>query len=50
MKREGKQNLRARLKAEAIENADRDVEMAAECFPLEEEDWQMFETTSRKPG
>ena len=34
---EGRQNLRARLKAEAIENAERDLAIAAEWFPLEEE-------------
>ncbi len=34
---QGKRTLRERLKLEAIENAQRDVEMAAEWFPLEEE-------------
>ena len=34
---EGKANLRARLKQEAVENAERDLAMAAEWFPLEEE-------------
>ena len=34
---QGKENLRARLKREALANAERDVSMAAEWFPLEEE-------------
>jgi CopG family transcriptional regulator/antitoxin EndoAI len=34
---EGKANLRERLKAEALANAGRDVALAAEWFPLEEE-------------
>jgi len=34
---EGKANLRARLKEEAIANADRDLAIAAEWFPLDEE-------------
>jgi CopG family transcriptional regulator/antitoxin EndoAI len=34
---EGKTNLRARLKEEAIANADRDLAIAAEWFPLEQE-------------
>jgi CopG family transcriptional regulator / antitoxin EndoAI len=33
----GKETLRERLKHEAIANAGRDVEMAAEWFPLEQE-------------
>jgi CopG family transcriptional regulator/antitoxin EndoAI len=33
---ESKANLRARLKEEAIANAERDLAMAAEWFPLEE--------------
>ena len=33
----GKQTLRQRLKREALENAARDIELAAEWFPLEEE-------------
>jgi CopG family transcriptional regulator/antitoxin EndoAI len=33
----GKETLRERLKREALANAGRDVEMAAEWFPLEEE-------------
>ena len=34
---EGKANLRASLKAEALANAERDLAMAAEWFPIEEE-------------
>jgi CopG family transcriptional regulator/antitoxin EndoAI len=34
---ESQANLRERLKAEAIENADRDLALASEWFPLEEE-------------
>jgi CopG family transcriptional regulator / antitoxin EndoAI len=34
---QGKETLRERLKREAIANAPRDIEMAAEWFPLEEE-------------
>jgi CopG family transcriptional regulator / antitoxin EndoAI len=34
---QGKQILRERLKQEAIANAGRDLEMAADWFPLEEE-------------
>ena len=33
----GKESLRERLKREALVNAERDVEMAAEWFALEEE-------------
>jgi CopG family transcriptional regulator/antitoxin EndoAI len=34
---QGKNMLRERLKREALANADRDLEMAAEWFPLDEE-------------
>lgn len=34
---QGKASLRERLKAEAIQNADRDLATVAEWFPLEEE-------------
>lgn len=40
---EGKQNLRARLKDEALANAGRDLAIAVEWFPLEEEAWQRAE-------
>ena len=45
---EGRANLRTRLKEEAIANADRDLAMAAEWFPIEEEAWRMVEPTTRK--
>ena len=45
---EGRANLRTRLKEEGIANADRDLVMAAEWFPLEEEAWETFEKSSRK--
>ncbi len=35
-----RENLRQRLKQEAVANAERDLEMAAAWFPLEEEAWQ----------
>jgi CopG family transcriptional regulator / antitoxin EndoAI len=49
---EGKRNLRARLKAEALANAGRDLAIAAEWFPLEEEAWQTFEESraGKKPA
>jgi metal-responsive CopG/Arc/MetJ family transcriptional regulator len=46
---EGKANLRERLKAEALANAERDLAIAAEWFPLEEEAARMLEP-SAKPG
>ena len=48
---EGKANLRARLKEEAITNADRDLAIAVEWFPLEEEAAQLSEAgPSQKPS
>ena len=44
---EGKANLRERLKAEALANAERDLAIAAEWFPLEEETARTFETSAR---
>ena len=41
---EGKMNLRERLKVEAIANAERDLGIAAEWFPLEEEVAQRTES------
>ncbi len=47
---EGKAHLRQRLKEEAVANAERDLAIAAEWFPLEEEAAQLAETgRSRKP-
>ncbi|MBI3679357.1 MAG: hypothetical protein HY235_03055 [Acidobacteria bacterium] len=40
------ENLRERLKQEALANAQRDLAMAEEWFPLEEEAWQL---ANRKP-
>lgn len=45
---QSKENLREQLKAGYRANAERDLAMAAEWFPLEEEAWQTFEA-SRKP-
>jgi len=44
---QGKEILRERLKREAIANADRDLEMAAEWFTLEEE---AVKLATPKPG
>jgi hypothetical protein len=44
----GKQSLREQLATGYRANAERDLGMAAEWFPLEEEAWQTFES-SRKP-
>jgi hypothetical protein len=35
------EQLRARLKQEALANAERDAQMTAEWLPLEEEAWQL---------
>jgi CopG family transcriptional regulator / antitoxin EndoAI len=45
---EGKANLRARLKEEALANAERDLAMAAEWFPLEQEVVEGWEVGRRK--
>ena len=44
---QGRQNLREQLRAGYQANAERDLAMAAEWFPVEEEAWQTFEN-SRK--
>lgn len=44
----GKQTLRERLKEEALARAQRDVEMAADWFPLEEEALELASRTPRK--
>ncbi len=48
----GKQSLREQLAAGYRANAERDLGMAAEWFPLEEEAWQTFEAsrTPKKPA
>jgi CopG family transcriptional regulator/antitoxin EndoAI len=43
-----RRHLRARLKQEALANAERDLAMAAEWFPLEEEAW--LRATTKKPS
>ena len=40
VKTRSKRNLRERLKLEALANFRRDLEIAQEWFPLEEEAWQ----------
>ena len=46
---EGRKNLRARLKEEALANAERDLAIAAEWFPLKEEAARLAESAgSRK--
>jgi CopG family transcriptional regulator / antitoxin EndoAI len=45
---QGQQNLRERLKQEALVNAARDLRMAAEWFPLEEEARQAAQARKRK--
>ena len=44
---EGRANLRERLKAEALANAERDLAIVAEWFPLEEEAARMFEPSAK---
>jgi len=48
---QGRASLRDQLKAGYRANAERDLAMAAEWFPLEEEAWQTLEAsdTSKKP-
>ena len=46
---QSRQSLRERLKQEALTNAERDLQMAAEWFPLEEEAWQVNQGRKRKP-
>jgi hypothetical protein len=41
-------NLRARLKEEALTNAERDLEIAAEWFPLEEGARRAFEASRKQ--
>jgi CopG family transcriptional regulator / antitoxin EndoAI len=47
---QGKKNLRERLKEEAIANAERDLEIAAEWFPLEEEAFEISEKAAASAG
>ena len=48
VKTQSQQNLREQLKQEALTNAERDLQMAAEWFPLEEEAWQAAQGRIRK--
>ena len=41
-------SLRERVKQEALTNADRDLQMATEWFPLEEEAWQATQGRRKK--
>ena len=41
-------SLRERFKQEALANTERDLQMAAEWFPLEEEAWQIAKGKKRK--
>jgi metal-responsive CopG/Arc/MetJ family transcriptional regulator len=48
VKTQSRQNLRDRLKQEAVTNAERDLQMAAEWFPAEEEAWQLAQGRKKK--
>ena len=48
VKTQSRQYLRERLKQEALANAQRDAQMAAEWFPLEEEAWQLAQRQPKK--
>lgn len=48
VKAQSSRNLRDRLKEEALANSQRDLEMAAEWFPLEEEAWQAVPAKKRR--
>jgi len=45
---QGKRSLRERLKAGCLANAEEDLQIAADWFPLEEEAWQKSRGTSTK--
>jgi CopG family transcriptional regulator/antitoxin EndoAI len=49
---QGRQSLREQLKTGYRVNAERDLAMAAEWFPLEEEAWRTFENSrkAKKPS
>ena len=44
---QGRASLREQLKAGYRANAERDLAMAAEWFPLEEEAWHTFEASGK---
>jgi CopG family transcriptional regulator / antitoxin EndoAI len=48
VKKQSQQSLRERLKQEALTNAERDLQMATEWFPLEEEAWQLAQGRKKK--
>ena len=48
LKTQSQQNLRERLKQEALANAERDLQIAVEWFPLEEEAWQLAQGQKKK--
>ena len=48
VKAQSRKNLRELLKQEALANAGRDLEMATEWFPLEEETWQLAQGLKKK--
>ena len=48
METRGKRRLREQLKAGYLANAEDNLKIAAEWFPLEEEAWQKSRRTKRK--
>ena len=48
VKTQSQQSLRERLKQEALTNAERDLQIATEWFPLEEEAWQLAQGQKKK--
>lgn len=48
VKAQSQQTLRERLKQEALVTGERDLLMAAEWFPLEEELWQPAQSKKKK--
>jgi CopG family transcriptional regulator/antitoxin EndoAI len=49
VKTQSRENPREQLKAGYRANANRDLELAAEWFQLEEEAWRRFETSHGRP-
>ena len=47
---QGKQSLREQLKAGYLANADENLKIAAEWFPLEEHAWQKFQPGRKANG
>ena len=48
VKAQSQKNIRELLKQEALVNAGRDLEMATEWFPLEEETWHLAQGLKKK--